>query len=328
MWIAAKNIVRRYFGNENAVLSIVLVVLIAIMGVVTKGLTLSRVNANNVLLQSSIRGIAAVGQAFVILSANIDISVGGVGLVCAALGARALTQDLAFNIFSQPATLALGVAIMMLAGAAFGAINGTLSSRIGMPSLIVTLGMWQITNGIGFRVTEGRSISQLPESLTFYGSGTIGGIPVPVIIFIVVAVIAYFILNHTVFGRSVYATGGNPVSAWLSSINVKGIQLAVFIISGFCAGLTGVILTARVMSASMRSLEGLEIDSIAAVTVGGLSLSGGKGSIIGAVLGVIIIGTVNNGMSVLGADPAVQGIVKGVIIITAVATDYLRRRGR
>jgi len=128
------------------------------------------------------------------------------------------------------------------------------------------------------------------------------------------------------FGRAVYAVGGNPASSWLSGINVRAIKLVVFMISGFMAGIAGVIFTSRVMSASMQSLEGLELDSIAAVCVGGVSLMGGKGNIIGVVLGVLIIGIINNGMSVMGAGPALQGIVKGVIIFIAVATDYLRRR--
>jgi ribose/xylose/arabinose/galactoside ABC-type transport system permease subunit len=196
-----------------------------------------------------------------------------------------------------------------------------------MPALIVTLAMWEITKGVAFQVSGGYSITQMPEALVWFGSGTIAGVPVPVIAFIAVAVIAYFILSHTPFGRSVYAVGGNPVSAWLSGINVKRIIFSVYVIAGFLAGMAGVIMTARVMSASMRTLQGLELNTIAAVCIGGVSLMGGIGSIIGVVIGILIIGVINNGMSVLGAGPAVQGIVKGVIIFTAVAIDYVRHRG-
>jgi len=142
----------------------------------------------------------------------------------------------------------------------------------------------------------------------------------------VVAIVAYFVLAHTPFGRQVYAAGGNPLSAWLSGIRVREIQFAVFVIAGFLAGIGGIVHTARVMSASMRSLGGLELDSIAAVCVGGVSLMGGRGTLIGVVIGALIIGVINNGMSLLGAGPAMQGIVKGVIIIAAVAIDYIRRR--
>jgi ribose/xylose/arabinose/galactoside ABC-type transport system permease subunit len=140
------------------------------------------------------------------------------------------------------------------------------------------------------------------------------------------AVISYLVLSYTTFGRSVYAVGGNPVSAWLCGVNLKRIQLIVFIISGFLSGLAAIIMTGRVMSASMKSLTGLELDTIAAVCIGGISLMGGRGSLIGAIVGVLIIGVINNGLSILGASPAMQGIVKGTIIIAAVAVDYLRKR--
>ena len=150
---------------------------------------------------------------------------------------------------------------------------------------------------------------------------------VPLIIFILVAASSYFVLRHTTFGRSVYAAGGNPASAWLSGINVKKTLLIVYAISGCLSGLAGVVMTARVMSASMRTLEGVELDSIAAAAIGGISLMGGRGSLIGVIFGVLIIGVINNAMSVLGASPAVVGIVKGAIIFSAVAIDYLRRQG-
>jgi ribose/xylose/arabinose/galactoside ABC-type transport system permease subunit len=215
---------------------------------------------------------------------------------------------------------------MLLAAIGWGVINGLAVSRIGMPPLIVTLAMWQVTKGVAFEIGEGRSIGHLPDSLTFFGSGSVYGVPVPVIVFITVSVIGYFVLQYTTFGRSVYAVGGNPVSAWLSGIKVKHILFLVYVISAFLAGLAGLIFLGRIMTASMETLGGLELDSIAAVVIGGVSLMGGRGSIIGVVIGTIMIGVINNGMSILGADPFLQGVAKGVIIITAVAIDYIRRR--
>ena len=322
----AREVAQRFFRNENAVLVLALIALIGGLAIITKGLTIRGANMMNVLLQSSIRGVASVGQAFVMLAAGIDVSVGGIGLMCAILGASLMTNAPYLNIIGYPVSMYIVIPIMLLAGASWGAINGLSVSRIGMPALIVTLAMWGIATGVGFQICGGRSIAAQPDALAFVGQGRIVGIPVPVIIFVVVAGIAYFVLQHTTFGRSVYAVGGNPVSAWLSGIKVKNIQFMVYVISGFLAGLAGVIMTGRVMSASMRTLGGLELDSIAAVCVGGISLAGGRGSLIGAVIGVLIIGVINNGMSVLGADPALQGIVKGVIIFTAVAFDYMRRR--
>ena len=322
----AREIARRVLRHENAVLIIVLIGLIGAISVVTRGLTLSRVNMMNVLLQSSIRGMAAVGQAFVILTAGIDLSVGGVGLMCSILGATLMTEKVGLSIIGHPIPLALGILVMLLAGLGWGAINGLSVSRIGMPALIVTLSMWIITTGVGFQLSQGQSVMYLPDGLAFFGRGRIAGVPIPVIVSIVVAAVGYFVLNYTTFGRSIYATGGNPVSAWLSGIAVKRILFSVYAISGFLAGLAGVLMTARLMTASMATLVGLEIDTIVAVTVGGVSLFGGRGSIIGVVVGTLIIGVVNNAMIILGATPDTQGIVKGAIIITAVAVDYIRKR--
>jgi putative xylitol transport system permease protein len=324
--ITARETAKRIFRHENAVLIIVLGALIGTFGGITKGLTLATDNMTNVLLQSAIRGVASMGQAFVILSGGIDVSVGGLGLMCSILGAAMMTRGW-LNIVGHPVSIYIAMPIMVLVGGAVGAANGSAVSRIGMPPLIVTLAMWQITSGAAHHITSGASVSDLQDELAFFGSGRIAGVPVPVIFFVVIAVIAYFVLNHTTYGRSIYAVGGNPVSAWLSGIKVKNILFSVYVIAGLLAGIAAIISTARIMSASMRSLGGLEIDSIAAVTVGGISLAGGKGNVIGAIVGVLIIGVVNNAMSVMGAGPDVQDIVKGVIIFGAVAADYVRRRG-
>ncbi|MBA7604734.1 Ribose import permease protein RbsC [subsurface metagenome] len=324
--LTAREMAGRVIRHENAVLIVVLAALVGGLGVITGGLTTSRANMMNVLLQSSVRGVAAVGQAFVILTAGIDLSVGGMGLVASVIGASMMTASPEWSLLGYPVSMYLAIPVMLLVGAGFGVFNGSLVSRIGMPALIVTLGMWQICTGIAFGVSGGFSIAELPAALVFWGEGRVAGVPVPVIVFVAVGVVAYFVLYHTTFGRSIYAVGGNPVVAWLSGIRVKNIRLMVFIIAGFLAGLAGVLWTARTMSAQMRSLMGLELDTIAAVCIGGISLMGGRGTLIGAIIGVMIIGVVNNGMSILGAGPFMQGIVRGAIIIAAVAVDYIRKR--
>jgi len=321
----AREMAGRVFRHENAALLFVLIGLIFGMGGASRGLTLSRVNMMNVLLQSSMRGIAAIGQGMVILTAGIDVSVGGNALMSSMLGATLMTSS-ELNIIGYPLPLGLGVLIMLLAGTAWGAFNGTMVSRVGIPALISTLGLWLITTGVAFRLCLGRSIGDQPEGLAWWGSGTVLGVPVPVIIFAAVAVVAYLVLNHTTYGRSIYAVGGNPASAWLSGIKVKNIQFSVYAIAGFLSGLAGFVMLGRIESASMRNVQGLEIDSIAAATIGGVSLMGGRGTLIGVVLGSLIIGVVNNGLSVLFAGPATVKIVKGAIIILAVVVDYMRRR--
>jgi len=321
----AGDTARRILRHENVTLVIVLIALIAMIAGITRGVSASRTNAVNIVLQSSIRGIASVGQAFVILTAGLDLSVGGIGLLACIIGASMITEAPHLNIVGHPVPIAVAVIVMMLVGSAFGLLNGTLVSRVGMPGLIVTLGMWQILKGLGYAVGGGATITYLPEGLLVLGQGRVAGIPVPSIVFIVIAVVGYLILNYTSFGRFVYAVGGNPVSAWLSGINVKKIQLMVYMISGLLAGVAGIATMGRSMHASMRTLMGLEIDTISAVAIGGVSLFGGRGNLIGVVIGVIIIGVINNGMTILGAGPGIGGIVKGVIIIIAVAIDCIRR---
>ncbi len=322
---SAKHVARRLFRHENALLAIALAALISGLSIVTGGLTVGRTNMVNILIQSSMRGLASVGQAFVVLSGGIDVSVGGVANFCAALGAALMTLRPEQSIVNSPLPVFLAILIMLVGGAAWGAVNGSSVSRIGMPPLIVTLAMWQITVGVAVVILKGGMIHTLPEGLLFWGQGMIGPVPMPIIIFVVVAVLAYIILNHTTFGRWIYAVGGNETSAWLSGIEVRRVRFLVYIIAGFLSAIAAMISLGRVMSASIASLSGLEMDSIAAVTIGGFSLTGGRGNMIGVVLGVLIIGVVNNGMSVIGADPALQGIVKGAIIFAAVAVDGLRR---
>jgi ribose/xylose/arabinose/galactoside ABC-type transport system permease subunit len=323
--VGIRGKVRRVFRHENAALAIVLLGLIFGIGGLSRGGSLSATNAANVLLQSSIRGIASIGQAMVILTAGIDVSVGGNALFCSVLGGALMTSG-ELSIVSNPLPIGLVALIMLLSGLGWGAVNSALVARVGIPALISTLGMWQITTGAAFEVIEGRTIGSLPESLAWWGQGTVAGVPVPVIIFIIVAIIAYYVLNYTSYGRSIYATGGNPVSAWLSGININRVLFSVYIIAGFLAGLAAFIQLGRVMSASMMGLEGLELDSIAAVTIGGVSLFGGRGNLIGVIIGSLIIGVVNNGLSVLKAGPPAIRIVKGAIIIVAVAIDTVRRR--
>ena len=321
-----KTFALRAVRNEHAVLIAVLVVLVAVLAALTKGASTRWTNVENVLVQSATRGLASIGQAFVVLTGGIDVSVGGVGLFASALGASLITSSADQNLLGTVFPLGVGILVMLMAGTAAGAINGLAVSRIGLPPLIATLAMWQIGEGLGFVITQGFPVENLPKQIAFWGSGTISGLATPVVLFIVTASIAYFFLNHTSYGRSVYAVGGNSVSAWLSGVDVKRIRASVYVISGFLAGLAGVVFTGRVESATMKSLLGLELDSIAAVFIGGVSIFGGRGSVIGVVIGVMILGVINNAMSILNAETSVQLIVKGSIIFTAVALDNWRNR--
>jgi len=323
----SRGIVPRVIRHENAVLVCILIGIIAVMAISTKGASITPSNIRNVLLQSSMRGIASVGQGLVLLSANFDLTVGGLATMGALLGATLLTDEKERSLFGSPIVPALGILMVLLATLFIGSVNGFSVSRLGMPPLIVTLAMWQITLGIAYQLGSGRSVAGLPKSIGFFGHGEIAGVPVPVILFLVVAGIGYFVLNYTTFGRNIYAVGGNPVSAYLSGIKVRNIIFMVFAISGFLTGLSSIIILSRGMAASMLVAVGFELDTIAACVIGGVSLFGGRGTLIGIVIGVLIIGFLTNGMNIIGVNPPMQEIVKGVVIIGGVAADTVRQRG-
>lgn len=314
----AKDIARRVLRHENGVLLIILVALLLLMAALTRGLSANIYNLRNIALQSATRGVVAIGEMFVILTGGIDISVGGIAVLSLMIGGDLMSGSSGFPVGP--------IAVMLLVGAGMGMVNGWLVSRVGIPSIIVTLAMWGLLGGLAWFISEGLPIIDLPRAVAFIGQGRIGQLPIATAIFIAVAAVAYFTLEHTTFGRYVYALGGDPVSARLCGINIKKIQFMVFVISGFCAALGGLIIMSRTMSSSLYSASGLELDAIAAVVIGGISVMGGRGTILGAVIGVFIIGIINNGMNLLLIKPALQAVVKGLVIIGAVAFDYRRRR--
>jgi len=321
----AQKIIKRVFRHENAVLIIILAGIMGVVAVLSKGRSVSRLNLSNILVQSSTRGLAAIGELFVLLTAGIDLSIGGIALTSSVMAASLMTTGHQ-NIIGAPIPLGVGIMLMLLMGLGIGAVNGLAVSRLGMSSVIVTLAMWIMSTGFAYAFCKGFTIQLLPRSLAFFGAGNIAGVPAPIVIFIGIAVLVYFVLNHTAFGRSVFAAGGNPVSAWLAGINVKRIQFLVLVFSGFLGALAGLVIMGRCMVAGMLTGGGLELDGIAAALIGGVSLAGGKGSVIGVVIGSVIIGVINNGMNILAVGPAYDDIVKGGIIFAAVAIDVIRRR--
>lgn len=325
----AREVAKRLFRHEDATRTGVLIVIIAVLAVITKGASIGRGNIVNILLRASNTGIAAIGQFLVILTAGIDISIGGTAVFCMCFGAVLMTgTESAVAPFLAQITLPMvaAIMIMLLLGLGVGVINGLFISRLRIPPLILTIAMWQITLGGAFAVTTGNRVRGLPDALAFFGQGRVAGAPVPFIIFLVLVAIVYFILYHTAYGRSVYSVGGNPVSAWLSGVNIEKIRFSVYAISGFLAALAGFVAMARTMIAGVDSIPTLMLDTVAAVCVGGTSLFGGKGSLIGAIVGLAILSVVSNGMNVIGLGTISQNAVRGIIIVTAVAIDVTRKR--
>jgi len=329
-----RDIARRVFRYENATLGIILAVIIGTLAVATGGKSIALRNMKMVVVEGATMGVGAIGQMFVLLTGGIDLSVAGMAFGTSALGSSMMTTQLWQNIlvknsilgYTGAASIWVAVPAMLALGVGLGAISGLFVSRIGIPPFIVTLGMWQVAHGIGFLFTGGFTIARMVDPLKFFGQRFIYGFPVAGIIWVVVGAVVYFVLHYTSYARSIYATGSNPVSAWLSGINVKNTQFSVYMISGFTAALGGLIRTGRVMSVSYSSFDFLELQTIAAAVIGGVSLFGGKGTLIGVVLGALVISVILNGMTILRADPFLESLVLGVIVIAAVAVDYWRGR--
>jgi len=277
-------------------------------------------NLLNVALQTSILIIVATGMTFTILTAGIDLSVGSLMALGGALAAGLAVQ--------QGLGTWAGIGIALLVGMALGAVNGLLVVRGGMPPFVATLAMMAVARGLTLVYTQGRPIAGLDKSFIFWGTGQLWGIPVPVILMVFLAIVAYIVLRQTRFGLHVYATGGNEETTRLAGINPNWIKMAVYIISGFTATLGGILLTARLWSAQPNAAVGWELDAIAAPVLGGVSLFGGVGGIGGTVVGAFIIGVLSNGLNLMGVPSYYQQVIKGAVFILAVMLDLLTKRRR
>ncbi|MFM7208211.1 MAG: ABC transporter permease [Verrucomicrobiota bacterium] len=277
-------------------------------------------NLTNVARQVSINGILAVGVTFVLLTGGVDLSLGSVvalsGVVCAT--------------FAHPSAdghpLFIPVAAGLLTGAACGLVNGGLVTKGNVAPFIVTLGMMTVARGLALIVSGGRPVADMSERLTAL-AGDVGGVPIPLLFFAAVALAAWAFLRRFRLGRHVYAVGGNEQAARAAGISVGRVKLFVYVLCGLMAGLAGVVLAARITTGQPNAGVAYELDAIAAVVIGGTSLSGGIGSVAGTVLGVILIGVINNGLDLMSVSSYYQQVVKGVIIVGAVWLDRRQARG-
>ena len=267
-------------------------------------------NILNILRQISVYGILACGMAFAMMTGGIDLTVGSIAGVSGAVTALFVTRG------TMPLILAMLVSIIL--GAIIGLITGFVISRTGIPPFIMTLGMQITLRGACYLICEGKPIGNLPDSLTVLGLGDIAGIPVPIFFMLASFIIVGIILAKTSFGRSVYATGGNYQAAFHSGINAKRVVMMAYMISGICAALAGIILTARNASAQPTAGNTFETEAIAACAMGGVSFNGGKGAVVGIFFGALLMGIINNAMNLMYISSYWQQVVKGLIIIASV----------
>ncbi len=276
-------------------------------------------NLVNLLRQISIIGIIAIGMTFVILAKGIDLSVGATVAVVAVISA-----DLLSNGLPVPLVILIG----MVLGTLVGSINGLGISWGGIPPFVMTLGIMVAGRGLAMTYANGQPISvgETAEKIAWLGRGSLLGIPVPVIIFALVTLLGFIILRYTAFGRSVYAVGDNKEAARLSGINVKFVEFSTYAITGLCASITALILISRLTVGEPSAGMEYELDAIAMVVIGGTSLFGGIGGVLGTVVGASIIGIISNLLNLVGINPFTQQIVKGLIIILAVFIETIRTR--
>jgi len=260
--------------------------------------------------QSAVNILLALGEMFAILTAGIDLSVGSVAALAGAFFAGT-TLAAGGNIFFG-ALAGLGI------GAAFGLLNGILVTGGKLPPFIGTLATMSIARGLVLMYTHGRPIWGLPESFSYIGQGSFLGIPVSIIIMVIAFILVWITLGLTRFGRNVYATGGNIRAARAAGIKIKSVLITVYVISAFFAALGGMVLTSRLGTAQPNAGTGYELDAIASVVLGGTSLFGGEGWVVGTIIGGFLIAVLNNGMTIINISPYTQEVVKGIVIVLAV----------
>jgi ribose transport system permease protein len=257
-------------------------------------------------------------MSFIILLGGIDLSVGSNAAFC----------GLIIGILIKNVGMGVGISILIgiVCASLIGLVNGLLITMFNLPPFIATLGIMSVARGAAYTITAGQPIYTFPESFLAI-TGRVAGFPlITSMVMVLMFAIGAYVLKYTRYGRYLYAIGGNESCAHLSGINVKAVKCAAYVISGFCCGIAAVLLTSRLDSAVPTNAEGAEMDAIAAVVIGGISMSGGEGNLSGTVIGALIIGVIANGQNLLSVPQGAQRMVKGIIIVAAVIFDVLRRR--
>lgn len=305
----------KYMSELTTVIA--LIILMAVITIINSNF-LTANNLLNLLLQVTSNALIAFGMTFVILTGGIDLSVGSILALSSALTAGLLGSGM-------PVTLAILISLIL--GCILGMMNGLLISYGKLAPFIVTLATMTIFRGATLVCTNGNPITKgLSDTFLFQflGQGYIVGIPFPVIIMFIVFIVLYVLLHKTAFGKSVYAIGGNEKAAYISGVKLNKVKIIIYSISGMMASISGLIITSRLSSAQPTAGASYEMDAIAAVVLGGTSLSGGKGRILGTLIGALIIGVLNNGLNIIGVSAFWQQVVKGVVILIAVLIDRFK----
>ena len=310
-----KEIIRNVLMGNKALL------ILLIMGTALSFMSpyfLTNVNLLNVLRQVCVSTLLSVGFTIVLASGHMDLSVGSL------LGLSGMI--LAKLIVEAKVPTPWAIVITLLISVLLASINAGLITRFQLPAFIVTMAMQYVFKGSNYLISKLIPVSGLPSSLTSIGQGYWLGIPIPVYIMLAVVIVMWIIVDHTKFGRYVLAFGGNPDAAKVCGINTKAMRFYVYMVGGFCTGLAAIIATARAASAQIGAGQGMEMDAIAAVVIGGTSMKGGSANVLGTLFGCLIVGVVNNGLNLLNIDSNWQVVAKGLLILIAVIIDVVSAR--
>lgn len=314
-----KNGVVRYFkDNIGIIIALLVMCIFLIVFPTTRTTFMTPKNVFNILRQNASNLFLATGMTMVIILGGIELSVGSVIALSGVVAAGCVIN------FGLPEVVGFLAAIAV--GAVVGMFNGIVICKTDIPPFIVTLASMNITKGIALVLTGGSPIRCMTDAFKFPGAGYVGPVPTPVILMIIVFIIAAFMINRTQLGRHIYAVGGNAQAAKFSGINVQKVKFIVYTYTGIMSGIAGVVVASRLYSGQPTAGDGAEMDAIAAVVVGGTSMSGGSGRLGGTLIGVLIIGVLNNGLNLLGVDSNWQYIVKGLVILLAVYVDFIRNK--
>jgi ribose transport system permease protein len=303
---------------KNYGIYIALLILVIFFSAVTGGKFQKPNNILNILRQVSMMGIASVGMTFVLLLGGIDLSIGSAITLVNIVAAWFMIKAGLHPVLACLISLTMSTAV--------GFINGWIIANIKMPPLIVTLATMTMLEGLAFIICRGVPIFGFPKWFEVIGQGYLGPIPIPVIITIIILAIGTFILNETYFGRYFYAVGGNEEASALSGINVKRIKYLVYTLSGFFAGIAGIVMLSRTMSGQALAGKSFEFEVLTAVVLGGVSVNGGSGKISGVIAGVLILGVLSNGMVLMNVTQYMQMFIKGAVLLAAVGFDCYQRQ--
>ncbi len=303
--------IKKITTQKSFVTFAILFIMVLFLGIARTQYFLQPTNLVNVLLQSSINAILAIGVTFCIITGGIDLSVGSILAVSGVVVAK----------FAVAGNVAVGILLALVVGFFMGAINGLLVIKLKLVPFIATLAMMGIGRGIVLIISKGAPISNMPDSIRYIGRGRIVGVPVPVLLMVAMIALGFYILTYTKLGRSLYCVGGNVEATRLSGINVQKVMFSAHAWSGLMAGLAGIVMTARLNSAQPTAGDGYELDAIAASVIGGVSLAGGEGNAIGVFLVALIMGVLRNGLNLMNVSANWQRVAIGLVLILAMSLD-------